>query len=52
MERIKEGNCAYGELIIMPRRRQDIHLDNGALQTVFDANRMSISNSPCLFRNF
>jgi len=28
-----------------PRKRRDIHLDNGALQTVFEANRMSISVS-------
>jgi len=31
-------------LIIMPpKKSRDVHLNNGALQTVFEANRMSIS---------
>jgi hypothetical protein len=41
----KKGDHAYDGPIIMPRKYQDIHLDNGALQTVFDSNHMSISIS-------
>lgn len=42
LQGIKGGVTAHEELITMTRTRPDIHFDNGALQTVFDANRMSV----------
>ena len=41
---VKRGdNSAYDEHIAMPRPQHDIHFNNGALQTVFDANPSHMS---------